>query len=185
MLYPKKMGIFAALLLVSLIAAPVLAQNNGGNGGGGGFGGQNGPPDPQQIQQFVAQMRQRVMDNIKTQLGSSDDEFAVLQPKIQKVLDEMQTSGAQALQRRAFSRGSRFAGLFNSQEANPVTEAADDLRKTLDDTASSPDAIRSKMDTLREAKAKARQDLTAAREDLKNVLTIRQEAVLVGMGLLE
>ncbi|MEP0841816.1 MAG: hypothetical protein HRF43_03795, partial [Phycisphaerae bacterium] len=59
-----------ALLTYSLAQAQ---DQPGGRGGRGNF-------DP-------AQMRQRMMDNIKEELAASDDEWKVLQPKVEKVLD--------------------------------------------------------------------------------------------------
>ena len=38
---------------------------------------------------------------------------------------------------------------------------------------------------VREQRKKARAELDAARDDLKKVVTVRQEAVLVAMGMLE
>ena len=86
-----KIGFLATALMVGSVAVPAMAQtapdqtppaNNGGGGnGGGGAGGQNrrGNFDP-------AQFRQRMMDNLKQQLGSSDDDFAALQPKLEQVM---------------------------------------------------------------------------------------------------
>ena len=47
------------------------------------------------------------------------------------------------------------------------------------------DQIAAKLTALREARAKAKADLETAQKDLKEVLTPRQEAVMVSMGMLE
>ena len=97
----RRSGWLAAATMVAALAMPVMvfAQDQGGqgqgqgqgnNGGGGGFG-RRGNFDP-------AQFRQQMMDDIKTQLGATDDEFKALQPKIEKVFDDTrQLRAAQAM----------------------------------------------------------------------------------------
>jgi hypothetical protein len=187
--YP--VALFLGLIFMASTAGTALAQNGGGGGGGGGGQGgfgQGQMPDPAQIQQFIADRRQQMMDNIKLQLGASDEEFAIIQPKIQKVMDQQQNAGTQNLMIRAFTRGTQFAqfaGILGGNQQSPVLVAADELQKLLENPVADPDAIKVKLDTLRQARSKAREDLNAAREDLKSVLTLRQEAVLVNNGLLE
>jgi hypothetical protein len=90
------LSIFVAGLICA-ISVPCFGQRNQGNGGGfggqgggrgGGFGGNNGqPPDPAQIQQMMQQRQQAQLDTLKTDLGASDDDFAAILPKIQRVID--------------------------------------------------------------------------------------------------
>lgn len=144
--------------------APAAAQQNeGGRQGGRRF-------DP-------AQFRQRMLDRLKQQLGMSDDEFAAVQPKIEKVFQ---------LQRDA--RGGRMMGRRggeNSGPQSPVQTAREDLRKTLDNKDASADDIKAKLTALRDAESKAHDELVKAQDDLKSVLTQRQEAVLVMDGMLQ
>src|SRR5262245_57571971 len=87
-----------AIVLTALLAAPVLAQDQGGggqnrgdrgnqDGGGRGRGGPGGGGnfDP-------AQFRQRFEDNVKEQLGATDEEWKVIQPKLTKVFDARRAS---------------------------------------------------------------------------------------------
>src|SRR5215831_6890440 len=55
-------------------------NRGGGNGGGGG-----GNFDP-------TQFRQRMMDNIKEQMGAKDDEWKVIEPKLTKVMDAQRSA---------------------------------------------------------------------------------------------
>jgi len=48
-----------------------------------------------------------------------------------------------------------------------------------------PDEIRQKLDALRRAREKARKQLVKAQQELRKVLTFRQQARLVLMGLLD
>lgn len=200
MLIGKRWGILLSGLLVALLAMPVLGQadngggggggngNAGGGGGGGGFGGGGGGRrnfDPGQFQQ-------RMMENLKTQLNATDDEFAAIQPKLQTVM---------ALERdvnprpRMFGRGgpgggpNRFGGGFGgggvTTQPSAVQTALQELQQTLDDQNASPDLIKTKLDAVRDARAKAKQDLVVAQQDLKSVLTQRQEAIMVLNGYLD
>jgi hypothetical protein len=145
-------------------------RNRGGGGGGGGF-------DP-------SQFRQRMMDNIKEQMGAKDDEWKVIEPKLTKVVD---LSFASRMGRgMGFGRGGNNGG-GNRPTAtdSPVGKAMQDLRETLDNKDASADDIAKKLTALRDAREKSHAELVAAQKDLKEVLTQRQEAVLVMMGQLE
>src|SRR3954452_21319877 len=81
----KRTGLMAFLLAIFVgvgISSKVLAQpaggGPGGGGPGGGFGG--GQFDPAQFRQFQ-------LDSIKEQLAAKDDEWNVMKPKIEKILD--------------------------------------------------------------------------------------------------
>ncbi|HVT90922.1 MAG TPA: hypothetical protein VHD56_18865, partial [Tepidisphaeraceae bacterium] len=80
----------AAMFCVLTVAGSAMAQNQGGGGfggnggGGGGFGGggrrgggRGGDP---------AAFMQNRLEQIKQDLAASDDEWKVLQPKVQDVL---------------------------------------------------------------------------------------------------
>jgi len=174
----------AMLVLVMAAATPALAQRNDGGG----------PPD-------FAEMRQRMLDRMKEMLGASDDEWKVLLPKIEKV---------QQLQRDASTRGGMFmflgpggsggpggppggsggpggpgGGPGGDQPQSPVMQKTQDLRTALENKDTSPDQLKAKLQALRDARAKAREDLTKAQGELRDVLTTRQESVLVMLGMLE
>ena len=64
-------------------------------------------------------------------------------------------------------------------------KASADLRTALENKDTPADQINAKLTALREARDKARAEVAAAQKELKEVLTPRQEAVLVTMGMLE
>jgi Spy/CpxP family protein refolding chaperone len=203
----KRLGFLTTGLLVCMLTMPVLAQNNGGgggdqggggnggqgqNGGGGGGGGGGGRQrnfDPQQFQQMF-------MNRIKDALGASDDEFAAIQPKLQTVMT-LQNDVTPRMRGMFGNRpgrnggpggggpGGGFGGPGASTQPSEVRTAMTDLQNTLNDQNASPDEIKSKLDAVRQARTKEKQDLVVAQQDLKSVLTQRQEAVLVVMGLLD
>ena len=93
------------------------------------------------------------------------------------------------------SAGYRFApwltielgALYNSanSDTTPVAKASADLSTALENKDTPAEDIAKKLAALREARDKARADLVAVQKELKDVLTQRQEAVLVTMGMLE
>jgi len=165
-------GMVAAL---TLGAGTVFAQNdNNGNGGGGGGGGRNrGNFDP-------AQFQQRMMDNIREQLGfTNDTDWNAVQPLIQKVTDARRDVGFGGGMGRMFGRnrggGSGGPGGGRGgfgQQPSPEAEA---LQKAIDDN--SPAAQIKAALAKYEASQKVRQaKLAQAQENLRKVLTVKQEA---------
>jgi hypothetical protein len=147
------------------------AFNGRGNGrgvvGGGGF-------NPATIQQ-------RQVAYIKSALNSSDAEWSVLLPRIQKLLD-VQMSEITAARG---ARRNRFSTPVRDPNASGVAAALSDLQRTLSDPGALPQLIQQKLAALRDARRKAADELAAARKSVKELLTVRQEAVLVTMGYLE
>ena len=147
-----------------------------GPGGPGGF-------DPARIREFM-------LNRVKEQLAPSDEEWQVLQPKIEKVMDARQEQmggfGFGGGGMGGFGGGGR-GGREGGQEREPRNaseRAVRELRTAIDSNASA-DQIAAKLTALREARAKAQANFKAAQEDLKGVVTAKQEAQLVLSGMLE
>jgi hypothetical protein len=158
--------------------------------------------DPDRAQAFRQQMFQQIMpvmqrnmakiqaamqfsfvNNLQEPMGCSDDEFQALKPSLLKVVQAAQAD--QMANFRGFGGGQGQGQQNRPQNLPPLQQAIMDLQTALDDASSTPDSISSKVDAVRLAKDKADQDLKAAREELRQLLTIRQEAVLVTEGLLD
>jgi hypothetical protein len=128
-----------------------------------------------------------MMDRLKEQLGASDEEWKVLEPKITKV----QT--AQRDLRGGWGMGGGRGGRPGGGDANreqpaatsPVEAATRELRAAVEKPNASDADIDQKLTALREARVKAQANLDAARKELKEVLTAKQEANLVLMGTLD
>jgi hypothetical protein len=127
------------------------------------------------------------MEQIKTQIGAKDDEWAAIQPALEKVM---------AAQRDAQAGGGRggFGGRGNRGGGNPGTPAATtsdvqkaiaELQAALDNKETPPEVIKAKLQGVRDARARAREALKKAQADLQQLLTQRQEAVFVELGFLE
>jgi hypothetical protein len=150
-------------------------------------------------------------DRIKTALKATDDEWAVIQPLLQKVQDvqRAQTAGRFGALAGGFGGGGGGGGRRGgfgggggpggggpggpgggggaplTTGTSPIAVASAALGTALASDATSPDEIKDKLQALRDARKSAATDLEQAREDLAKVLTLRQEATLVQMGLLE
>ena len=170
-------------------------------------------PDPR------ADFRQRMNDRMKAALKASDDEWAVIQPLLEKVQE------AQRATRGGFGGPGMFGGPggfgrgpggpggpggpdgapptasgSNAQPGpsgpggpggrqgrffRPSSPEAEALQTALQSDGTADSDIKAKLDALRAARKKAAADLEDARQNLEKVLTLRQEATLVEMGVLE
>jgi hypothetical protein len=182
--------------LVALIAAGV-SVGQPPQGRAGQRGGQRGMFDPEQMRQMMDQ-------RMKEQLGCTDQEWQVLGPRVTKVMNLTRQTGMGAGMGRMFmggrrgqagpggqqgqggpggQQGRRPRDPFGQQET-AVGKASDALQTTLENASSSPDEIKTNLTALRTAKEKSRQELATAQKELRDVLTLRQEAQLVLMGML-
>ena len=152
-------------------AAPAATTPPADAGGGRGRGGQGG-----NFQDFM----QRMNDRMKEALKVTDEEWTVLKPLIEKVQTAQREAGAG----RGF--GGRGGGGDNQPaDTRPGAAESAALRAALDSTSTSADDLKAKLAAVRAVRKKGAADLAVAREDLKKVVTVRQEAVLVSMGILE
>jgi len=179
----------AAIVVLGLGAQNAAAQPNGG---GGNFG--NGNFDPQQMMQ---QMQQRMVDNVREQLDITNDaEWAAIEPLISKVMQGSTTSmvgnlgGMMSGLRGMFGnrgggqgggQGRGFAGLGLNNQPDPTADA---LQNAINANAPT-EQIKAALARYREAQKRKADELAKNREDLRQVLTVRQEAILVSMGILD
>jgi hypothetical protein len=138
------------------------------------------------------EFRKRMMDRIKENLGASDDDWKALQPKIENVQKLAMTSrmGGGFGRRRGQGGGGGNAGAAPAPDANaaPKTDL-DTKREALQTLADNKEAdakqVKDKMQEYREARDKSKAELKKAQDELRELLTPRQEAQLVLMGLLD
>ncbi len=173
-----------AAFVMFLSASPVAAQQGPGRGN---F-------DP-------AEFRQRMMDNYRERLEiKGDDEWKAIQPLIEKVTEARREvgfggggfgfgrggggrrggGGNNDAQADGNNQGGRRGG-FRGGEPSPEAE---ELQKAIDSNASK-DELKAKLTKFREARKDKEAKLAKAEEDLKKVLSVKQEAAAVLMGLLQ
>jgi hypothetical protein len=147
-------------------------------GGGGVFknGGGAGLVD-------INQIRQQVMNALKDTLGCTDEEWAVLGPKIERV---------QLLQNAIGEKAKAAMIMQNSNDDPTIPESVKTARARLtefDKAVKNPQAtdaqVRQALAAIREARGKVRGELAQAHKDLTDLVTPRQEAILYQFGILE
>ena len=179
-------------LILSTATGSLLAQNEapaaqagapGAPGGPGGRGGR-GTWDPEQ-------MRQRMMERVREQLAVKDDsEWSVIESRIKKISDSRfgvgrgmggpGGPGGQAGQAGQGGQGGR-QGRGGFGQANPDAEV---LQTALDSGASADD-IKVKLTAYRAAAKVKEGQLEKAQDELRQLLSVKQEARAVLLGLLK
>jgi hypothetical protein len=131
------------------------------------------------------QMRARMMERYREQLEvKSDEEWKVLEARITKVSDARREMGG--FGRGAFGgrRGGDDQSGGNRQRFGPEpSPEAEALQKAIEAKASA-DEIKAKLAKYRESQKQKEAKLTQAQEELRKVLSVRQEAAAVMIGLL-
>jgi hypothetical protein len=167
--------LFLTVGLAALLIGAGNAMAQGGGGGGGGGGGR-GNFDP-------AQFAQQRMDRVKESLEvTNDDEWKVLQPLVQKVFDAEAAvpRGMRGGRRGGAGGGGGGGGRFGGTPS-PEVQA---LQSAIEAKASADD-LKAKLAKLRDTRKEKEAALAKVQEDLRKVLTVRQEASAVLMGLLQ
>ena len=159
------------------------------------------PPDPNQLQQIFGDIRKHVekqrQKQLQEELGATDEEWKALGPKIEKVRTLSRLVGDDG------ASGGMSGGMFgggpggiagratlmrsldpNAQPADIETKAQT-LQTLLANKQAKPEAVAAALKAYRDARAKTKLDLAKARQELRDLLTVRQEAQLVTMGILE
>lgn len=179
--------LFAALLALAVAAPAVRAQeaNSGNNNSNSNSGDRNRSSSDRGSDRGGDRGRggfdpARMAEMMKERMGATDDEWKVIEPKLQKVRDAQRDM-----------MGGMFGGFRrrddnnSSSTSSAMQNASKELRDVLDKKDASADEINQKLTAYREARNKAKQTLAVAQKDLKDVLTARQEAVLVSMSMLD
>jgi hypothetical protein len=138
---------------------------------------------------------QTQMQRVQEALQASDDEWKVIEPRIEKI-----ESIRRAIQGSRFGNRTRRGNPNNvltspaaptrAPAPAPATDqtelqtASQQLQEALNNKDTKPQELKARLATLREARAQALAELTKAQDDLRDILTARQEAVLVTFGLL-
>lgn len=165
------------VLCLSALARPAHAQSRG-------WGGEE-------------QMRTRM----KELMAATDEEWQVLGPRIERVQQTQRaTSMGRAAMSMMFGRGGGTTGGRSGRgegsrgfdpptgqppQVAPVEQKAAEVKAVLDRKDAGAEELKAVLAALREARAAARAEHLRAQEELRELLTVRQETVLVIMGVLE
>lgn len=149
---------------------------------------------PEEWRKWMEQRRKEASERQRKTLGASEEEWKVLQPRIEKVRNLFRQLRAGAM-RGWFGgagmrmwRGRRQPAADDAAAERPKTDLekkSEALRKILEDKESKPEAVKAALKGLREAREKLGKDLAKAKKELREIVTVRQEAHLVLMGVLD
>jgi len=154
---------------------------------------ENGGPGRRNRENFdPAQFQQRMMENVRGKLAfTNNEEWASVQPLVQKVLDA---------RRDTMPGGFRMGGRSGGGEGRPPASGesqgqgrrdsafkpsaeAESLQKVLDDKCPTAE-VKTVLEKYRASRKDKESKLAAAQDDLRKVLSVRQEAQAVLLGLL-
>jgi hypothetical protein len=141
------------------------------------------------MQERMNQFRQRMMDRMREQLQMEEEDWDVMQPRIEKVqtLQRQGRGGMGAMFGRMGGRGRRRRPGAEEDEAEleGVAKALAELQEILQDDDADAGDIKEKLTALREAREEQKREMAKARDAVRELCTQRQEAQLVIMGILE
>jgi hypothetical protein len=160
---------------------------------------QNGTFDPEAMQQMLidkgiitqdmmnsmqSSARKLGLASVRRQMNCTDEEWAIIETKIARVIAAL---GDTNLNKQ--SGGANMGGVGSRMLSAPAqntvaAKAFRDLKAVLREPNSSDTMIITRLQAWRDAYAKAQVELAAAQEDLVKILTLRQEAVLITIGVL-
>ena len=163
-------------------------QQRGQRGGAQGQGRQRQMPgggqfDPERMRQMMSRRMQQLF-------GATDQEWKILGPRITKVQELSRQVGGGArgmmfggMRGRGGGPGGRFGG--PGREQTEVEKATEGLRTLLENTSATPEQIKKQLTALRAVREKTKQQLAVAQKELRQIITVRQEAQCVMMGMLD
>jgi hypothetical protein len=148
----------------------------GGGMGGGGMGGGG----------MTGGGRTGVM-TLQSALGSPNDEWSVLSPRIQKISDaQTQLSSATIDVMSGGRTRIPMGGTTGATTGQPsLATAFTELYNTCGDPNATDEVIKAKLAVYRQAKKQIEDNRTRAQEELRSVVTLRQEAILISLGYLD
>lgn len=189
---------FLGLMVLAFSGSMLIGQENEDAGtdrsrqrGQREFRGRRGADaDPNERRARREEFRRRMAKRLQERLNVNDEEWAVLEPHIEKVT-QLQFSTRVGFG-RGFGRHSRGGRAFGGPrghgagqpEPSAVQQRTEALRELLEDNSTANEQIAKGLTELRKAREEARAELDKARKALRNLVTLKNEAYLVVMGLL-
>jgi hypothetical protein len=125
-----------------------------------------------------------VLEQLKTAMGCSDEEWTVILPKLEKVEAAAAEAGSPVSGLGPTAKLAMLNGA-SSDKPSTLSQRRQELRTTLQNPNASEAEVKLRIESLRQARIDAREKLAQARKELADVLTQRQEAVLIDRGILE
>lgn len=186
----KKLLKITLILIIAIgFAVPVNAQGPGKQDADATAGGQRFSGDRPAMIGDPEQMQKIMGERLKDVMELNDEEWKVIGPKVMKVVAlSLQPRGNPM---RLLGGGPGMQRQSPARKINPnlqpdaVGESMQQLQKLLENKNTSTSEIKEQVIKVREARESIDQEKIAAQKELRELLTVRQEATLISMGLLD
>lgn len=146
---------------------------------------------PEERQQRMEQFRKRMMDRVRERLGFTEEEWKVVEPRYEKVTELSRQMGGR-MGRRFFGRrpGGRADDDRDERrevaaDASPMIKARAKLEAAVENETTPAGQVQAAIKEYHRAREQAEAELAKARQALREVLSPRQEAMLMLMGTLD
>jgi hypothetical protein len=126
------------------------------------------------------QIQQRMTERYKELLECSDEEWQVLGPKVLNVYslsNQSRTGSVRMVMGRTNQR--------NRSSGNQDNESLTKLEELLENKDATTSEIKRLVSEVRKEREKSQEELAKAQMELRELLTVRQEAILITLGLLD
>lgn len=178
-----------AVLGVMFLASVVLVRQASGQtwtvGGDRTMSGATSQPSPEAVKKMMDDWKKKADDSRHQSLGATEEEWKVLQPKMEKVQTLQSQAGGGMMMGGGMGGGMMVTMGGANQEQPAVQQKLAALAKVLANKDATNQEVATAAKEYRDAKAKAKEALEAARKELKELLTVKQEAQLLAWGMLE
>lgn len=157
--------------------------------------GESSAPERSQERPSMEERVVRYVTSLKEELGSTDEQWKVLGPKLKTLIN-----ARFELRRLYLARSSVPRGIFARRRSSEAPEEKKDtpesqLRKLLKDESAEDDAIQAKLAVVRAAREEESRENRGKMRELRNIVgeqvtqikelvSIRQEAILVLHGII-
>ena len=174
-LFVLVMAVLVAVGCFGMMKTAIAGEGRGQRGQGGDRAGR------------MEEFRQQAAERMKTSLDATDEEWKVLQPRIEKVqtLSRQMQGGMAGMFGAGRRPGANPAGGEAPAPQTELEKKTQDLTKLLENKDAKPEEIKASLTALRDERAKVKAELDKARKELVETLSVRQEAQLVMMGMIE
>jgi len=181
-------ALILALVAGTAYIGKTFAQDDSGRG-------RRGNMTDEERRERIEQWRAQIADQLRQKLGATEEEWTVLEPmltNIQTLSGQLQAGGMRSAfaafgggRRGRGSEGDDGAEAAEAPEQTEIQKASQALQELADSETPSTEDLDAALEAYRAARAQIEDDLAVAREELRGVVTLKQEAQLVLMGILD
>ena len=187
MLRHRVLLVVIALAFVAVLIGQAISQEQGRSGRRGAS-----QRSPEEMRERMEQRNRQAAERLRTSLNASEEQWAVIQPRVEKVQTLMRQMQIRQRRNRFRTRGQRRTPSSRRDDDAAVARPQSDIEKSrqtlrdlLEDEKSSNEKIESALKDLRVATTKLEKKLDKARGSLRKEVNLRQQARLVLIGLLD